>query len=75
MSVRGSCLCGDVAWQVDGALEFMHHCHCVRCRKTHGAAFATDLMCDAQDARLLRGGEQIERFESGPGSFRKFCRR
>jgi hypothetical protein len=75
MSVRGSCLCGDVAWQVDGALEFMHHCHCGRCRKTHGAAFATDLMCEARDARLLRGGEQIERFESAPGSFRKFCRR
>ena len=22
----------------------MHHCHCGRCRKLHGAAFATDLM-------------------------------
>ena len=75
MTVRGSCLCADVAWEVDGPLEFMHHCHCGRCRKLHGTLFTTDLMCRASDVRLLRGAEQIARFESSPGSFRKFCRR
>jgi hypothetical protein len=75
MTVHGSCLCGDVAWEADGPLEFMHHCHCGRCRKLHGAAFTTDLMCRTADARLVRGHEQIGRFESSPGAFRKFCRR
>jgi hypothetical protein len=75
MAVIGSCLCGDVAWEAYGALEFMHHCHCGRCRKTHGTAFATDLMSQAADVRLLRGGEQIERYESSPGAFKLFCRR
>src|SRR5712692_11645038 len=75
MTVRGSCLCADVAWEVDGPLEFMHHCHCGRCRTLHGTPFTTDLMCRASDARLLRGAEQIARFESSPGSYRKFCRR
>src|SRR2546422_6574246 len=62
MTVRGSCLCADVAWEVDGPLEFMHHCHCGRCRKLHGTPFTTDLMCRASDARLLRGAAQIARF-------------
>jgi hypothetical protein len=75
MMVHGSCLCGDVAWEVDGPLEFMHHCHCGRCRKLNGAAFATDLLGRAADTRLVRGSEQIARFESSPGAFRKFCRR
>jgi hypothetical protein len=75
VTVHGSCLCGDVAWEAEGPLEFMHHCHCGRCRKFRGAAFATDVMCRATDTRVVRGGEQIARFESSPGSFRKFCRR
>jgi hypothetical protein len=75
MTVHGSCLCGDVAWAVDGPLEFMHHCHCGRCRKQHGAAFATDVICRAADARLVRGRDRIGRFESSPRSSRTFCRR
>ena len=39
--IRGSCLCGDVAFCVDGPLELRSHCHCSMCRKTHGSAFAT----------------------------------
>jgi len=38
---RASCLCGDVVWELDGPFELMSHCHCSRCRKAHGAAFAT----------------------------------
>src|SRR5262245_41462442 len=75
MTVHGSCLCGDVAWEASGQLDFLHHCHCGRCRKLTGAAFATDLMCQAADVRLLRGAEQIACFETSPGSIRKFCRR
>ena len=70
MTVHGSCLCGDVAWEASGPLEFMHHCHCGRCRKLHGIAFATDLMGRAADVRVVRGQEQIGRFESAPGNER-----
>ena len=74
-SIRGSCLCGEVAWEITGALEFMSHCHCSRCRKVHGSAFATFVMCQPGDFRLLRGRERIVRYESSPGLFRRFCGR
>ena len=37
----GSCLCGDVAFEITGPVEQMGHCHCSMCRKFHGSAFAT----------------------------------
>ena len=40
-SHRGSCLCGEVAYEVDGPLEHAHHCHCTYCRKIHGTPCAT----------------------------------
>jgi hypothetical protein len=38
---RASCLCGQVTWQLHGPFSWMSHCHCSRCRKAHGSAFAT----------------------------------
>ena len=70
----GSCLCGSVAWAIDGPLQMMSHCHCSRCRKTHGAPFATYVAAPAESFRL-RGEEHVVRWESMPGFFRCFCRR
>ena len=51
MTVRGSCLCGDVAWETTGEFDFMSHCHCSRCRKANGAAFSTEVMaCVGSDS-------------------------
>src|SRR4030095_4366372 len=69
-----SCLCGNVTWDLDGPLEFMSHCHCSRCRKTHGSAFGTYVAGPA-DGFKLRGGEHVKSFESSPGFFRNFCTR
>jgi hypothetical protein len=72
--MRSSCLCGGISWEVDGPLERMSHCHCSRCRKAHGAAFATYAVAPAAGFRM-RGGEQVARWESSPGFFRCFCPR
>jgi hypothetical protein len=52
----------------------MSHCHCSRCRKAHGVAFATYVGGPAGGFRL-RGEEQVRRWESSPGFFRNFCAR
>ncbi|GAA4491494.1 GFA family protein [Gluconacetobacter tumulicola] len=42
--LTGSCLCGAVVYRPDGApLDFVL-CHCGRCRKTTGSAFAANLI-------------------------------
>ena len=70
---RASCLCGDVVWEVEGRLDMMTHCHCSRCRKTHGALFATYAAAPVETFRL-RGAESIKRWASGDGA-RCFCGR
>ncbi len=74
-TVHASCLCGAVAWEADGPLEFMSHCHCGRCRKAHGAAFATYVMCPPEAFRLVRGADAIGRVEAASGLTRAFCTR
>ena len=69
---RGQCLCGQVSWDADGRFEWMSHCHCSRCRKTHGSAFATYVAAPAAGFRL-RGSEHVGRWQSSPGMGRSFC--
>lgn len=73
--VGGSCLCGGVAWQAGGRLEWMTHCHCSMCRKIHGTAFATYLAGPAESFRWLQGAELVERYRSSAGFDRPFCSR
>jgi hypothetical protein len=73
--VRGSCLCGDVAWQAEGPFELMSHCHCSMCRKSHGTGFSTAVAAPAAGFRVLRGESGVARSESSPGTFRSFCPR
>src|SRR5262245_42569994 len=75
MTVRGSCLCNAVAWETDTPLELMHHCHCGRCRKAHGAAYATAAMCDVGGFGYLRGRQHIARYASSAELQRAFCER
>ena len=75
MSLTGSCLCGDVRFEVEGPLEPLSHCHCSMCRKAHGAAFASFAAAPARAFRWLGGTERIRRFESSPGALRPFCSR
>ena len=38
---QGSCLCGAITYQVAMPLKAITHCHCKKCQKSHGAAFAS----------------------------------
>jgi hypothetical protein len=73
--VTGSCLSGDVAFEIDGPLRFMSHCHCSRCRKAHGAAFGTYAMAREGDFRFERGRDRVRQFETPPSFSRPFCGR
>ena len=52
MAIRGSCLCGEVAWEISEPPESITHCHCSRCRKSHGAAFGTYMRSRAETFRF-----------------------
>lgn len=78
--VRGTCLCGGVAFEVAGALTPILYCHAKRCRKATGGAFSPELLTGRDGFRWLRGEPLIATFEAPllhepPPYRRAFCSR
>ena len=63
MTLRGSCLCGAVRYELTEAPVWAHNCHCSRCRKTRGAAFSSNLFFTIDALRYTRGGEFLRTFK------------
>lgn len=72
-TLHGSCLCGAVRFEVTGPLTMMLHCHCSRCRKEHGAPFATFAVAAADDLRWISGEDAVVAGDAPPGAPRHFC--
>ncbi len=71
----GSCLCGDVKYEVEAEAESFYLCHCQQCRKLTGSAMASNIQLAPADVNWLCGESQIKRFDQpGDRTFTKvFC--
>ncbi len=77
--VTGSCLCGGVAFEINGRVTPIQYCHATRCRKATGSAFAAELAALASKFRWTRGEDLITVYEAPllrePPPYRHaFCR-
>ena len=71
--LEGSCLCGVIAYKIHSDLGPIVMCHCSRCRKANGSAFAANAAVSTKDFKLTSGEGFMAEFESSPGVFRVFC--
>ena len=73
MEIKGSCLCGAVAFVIAGTPKSMGSCHCSRCRKL---GTSTVVFVGRDQFRLTRGRDMIETITPPPGStyMRSFCK-
>jgi hypothetical protein len=60
--ISGSCLCGAVAFEIDGTPEKIVQCHCSRCRRSRGTAHAVNTFVPEERVRIVRGAEKIKSF-------------
>ena len=72
--LSGSCLCNGVQYEIKGELGDIMQCHCQKCRKANGFAFATNAAIPTTAFALLKGKELLAEYESTPGVFRVFCK-
>ena len=72
-TLRGSCLCGGVRYEITGPLVGPGNCHCTMCRKQHGAAFRSRARVMDTDFHWVKGQDLVKFYESSPGSRRGFC--
>lgn len=71
--MKGSCLCGKVAYAIRGRIIGINYCHCSQCQKASGTAFGTSAAVARESFVMLKGHAQLGAFESSPGKNRYFC--
>ncbi|MDP4535357.1 GFA family protein [Alkalimonas collagenimarina] len=70
---QGSCLCGKVTLELHGPIDAVIHCHCSKCRKSSGTAYATNGFVASKGLLITSGQESVRYYETAPGKKRHFC--
>lgn len=75
--VEGSCLCGDVAYEISGEPMRMAYCYCSRCRRARSAAHAANIFYPLDAVRFTRGAAQVVDYQLPEARFfgTAFCER
>lgn len=61
--ITGSCLCGDITYEIVGPFKIFQFCHCSRCRKFTGSAHASNLFVPPEQFKWTSGEENLFRYE------------
>ena len=61
--VRGSCLCGTIAFEVVEPFKKIYNCHCQRCRRARAAAFTTNGFTSDQGVKYVRGEQHLASYK------------
>lgn len=70
--VTGSCLCEAIEYSVEIIPHKIYNCHCSRCRKAHGATFATQAFARGNTLTFIKGEQLLGEFIDGK-AIRAFC--
>ncbi|HLB18629.1 MAG TPA: GFA family protein [Gaiellaceae bacterium] len=73
-SLRGSCLCGGVKFEVDELPATLRYCHCESCKKLSGGAATANGRVPSSSIRILEGEDLLQTFRPEGGSAKTFCR-
>ncbi len=74
MLYSGSCLCGNIQFEVSGEFEEFYFCHCKSCRKDTGSAHAANLFSSTAELKWLKGEEDVRTYNhNNSGHIKSFC--
>lgn len=65
-TLRGSCLCGKVRFELTGTPTTFYTCHCRRCQKITGSSNAANLFAPSGSVRWLSGEQDITSYHLSP---------
>ncbi len=71
-TVKGSCFCGAVAFEIELPTLFCDHCHCSMCRRPHGASFVTWTGVPPERFKITKGEQHIATYQSSEHGTRRF---
>ncbi|MEP3889457.1 MAG: GFA family protein [Hellea sp.] len=67
---KGSCLCGNITYLIEGPLRSVSACHCNQCRKSTGH-YVASTQCMTSDLNI--NGDSLVWFKSSLTAERGFC--
>ena len=70
--LEGACLCGAFRFVLRGPIDTFNFCHCSRCRRRTGSAFAAVLHARSSDFTVLTD-HTLRKFEPSGWNARHFC--
>ena len=74
-TLKGSCLCGSVRFEIRNQFDHFQLCHCTQCQRTTGTAHASNLFTRPQHITWLSGEEKLVRYDvPGRRISNRFCR-
>jgi len=72
--LTGKCLCGAIAYEINGELGPIVNCHCSKCRRWHGAAFRTRATVKRKDFMWVKGEDNLSKYHSSKNVIKTFCK-
>ncbi|MBB6481781.1 GFA family protein [Spirochaeta isovalerica] len=74
MKYSGSCLCGNIKFEIHGTFESFFFCHCKSCRKDTGSAHGANLFSSRAELKWLKGEKEVKTFDyENSGHIKSFC--
>ncbi|MFV2056392.1 MAG: GFA family protein [Thiohalomonadales bacterium] len=61
-------------FEITGEIGNIIYCHCSKCRKAQGSAFATNGNLDKNEFNIVSGRNDLTGYESNPGQIKYFCK-
>lgn len=72
---HGSCLCGQVRFQLNAAFQSFFLCHCHRCQKGTGSLHAANLFAPGAELVWLQGQDSVQVYQhDNTRHCKAFCR-
>jgi hypothetical protein len=75
MSMRGTCLCEGVEFEVTEPLTSLSHCHCTTCKRISGGPGTVNGRVRTEAIRIVQGRKLLRTFQPHEGSAKTFCSR
>jgi hypothetical protein len=72
-TLRGSCLCGAVRFEVTEPFTRVSNCHCTTCKRISGGVGTVTGRVPTSAVRVVAGREVITTYQPDEGTAKSFC--
>jgi hypothetical protein len=73
VSLRGSCLCGAVRFEISQPLERVSQCHCTTCKRISGGVGTVSGRVQSEAISILAGEDLLRTYQPAEGTAKTFC--